>query len=110
MRMGVHRHTLAPSLGGADEVWLYTPADLGWDAGEVLTALGPRARSAADVDALARELARGARPGDHLLIMSNGGFGGLHVKLLAELARTSGGAGTSGAGAVPGAAAPVQRH
>jgi UDP-N-acetylmuramate: L-alanyl-gamma-D-glutamyl-meso-diaminopimelate ligase len=87
MRMGVHRHTLGPALAGADQVWLYTPPDLGWDTGAVLSALGERAHSSADVDALARGLARAARPGDHVLIMSNGGFGGLHEKLLAELRR-----------------------
>jgi UDP-N-acetylmuramate: L-alanyl-gamma-D-glutamyl-meso-diaminopimelate ligase len=107
MRMGVHRHTLAPSLGGADEVWLYTPADLGWDTGAVLGALGARAHSSGDVDALARELARSVRRGDHVLIMSNGGFGGLHVKLLAELGRN---AGAGGAGAVSGAAGPARRR
>ena len=90
MRMGVHRHTLAPALGGADEVWLYTPPDLGWDAGAVLSALGPRGHASGEVEALARDLARSARPGDHVLIMSNGGFGGLHAKLLAELDRITG--------------------
>jgi len=85
MRMGVHRDTLAPSLAGADEVWLYTPADLGWDAGAVLAAFGPRGHAAADVATLARRLAVSLRAGDHVLIMSNGGFGGLHEKLLAEL-------------------------
>jgi UDP-N-acetylmuramate: L-alanyl-gamma-D-glutamyl-meso-diaminopimelate ligase len=92
MRMGVHRESLPGALEGADAVWLYTPADLGWDAGGVLAALGARAHGAADVDALARELARAARRGDHILVMSNGGFGGLHGKLLAEL-----GAGGPGA-------------
>jgi UDP-N-acetylmuramate: L-alanyl-gamma-D-glutamyl-meso-diaminopimelate ligase len=85
MRMGVHRETLAPSLAAADEVWLYTPADLGWDAGAVLGALGARGHSAADVATLARELARSLRPGDQVLVMSNGGFGGLHEQLLEEL-------------------------
>jgi UDP-N-acetylmuramate: L-alanyl-gamma-D-glutamyl-meso-diaminopimelate ligase len=85
MRMGVHQHTLGPALAAADEVWLYTPKDLGWDAGSVLASLGARAHSSADVPALARELARAARRGDHVLIMSNGGFGGLHEKLLAQL-------------------------
>jgi UDP-N-acetylmuramate: L-alanyl-gamma-D-glutamyl-meso-diaminopimelate ligase len=85
MRMGVHQHTLAPALAGADEVWLYTPPDLGWDTGTVLHALGGRGHASRDVDALARELARAARPGDQVLIMSNGGFGGLHGKLLREL-------------------------
>ena len=85
MRMGVHQHTLAPSFAGADEVWLYAPPDLGWDVGAVLAALGARGHVSGDVNTLARELARAARPGDQVLIMSNGGFGGLHGKLLAEL-------------------------
>lgn len=85
MRMGVHRHTLAPALAGADEVWLYTPPDLGWDAAAALAALGERGHASADVAALARELAGTTRAGDHVLVMSNGGFGGLHGKLLVEL-------------------------
>ena len=87
MRMGVHRDSLAASFAGADEVWLYTPADLGWDAGAVLAALGDRGHGRSDVGVLARDLAQALRPGDHALIMSNGGFGGLHGKLLAELGR-----------------------
>ncbi len=87
MRMGVHRDSLAGSLAGADEVWLYTPADLGWDAGAVLATLGHRGHGRGDVDGLARDLAQSLRPGDHALIMSNGGFGGLHGKLLDALAR-----------------------
>ncbi len=86
MRMGVHRSTLAPSLGAADAVWLYAPADIGWDVAAVVGALGPRGHLARDVGALAQELAAAARPGDHVLIMSNGGFGGLHEKLLRALA------------------------
>jgi len=88
MRMGVHRDTLAPSLAAADEVWLYAPADLGWDSSAVLAGFGARGHAATEVDALARQLAGALRPGDHVLIMSNGGFGGLHGKLLAELARS----------------------
>jgi UDP-N-acetylmuramate: L-alanyl-gamma-D-glutamyl-meso-diaminopimelate ligase len=96
MRMGVHRHTLAGALAGADEVWLYTPPDLGWDTGVVLSELGARGHGSAEVDTLSRELARAVRPGDHVLVMSNGGFGGLHGKLLALLERS--------AAAAPGAA------
>jgi UDP-N-acetylmuramate: L-alanyl-gamma-D-glutamyl-meso-diaminopimelate ligase len=87
MKMGVHRNTLAPSLAGADEVWLFTPPDLGWDAAPIIAALGNRGHSSADIDSLAAELARTAHAGDHVLIMSNGGFGGLHGKLLAALER-----------------------
>ena len=87
MRMGVHRDQLAGALAGADEVWLYLPADLGWDPTPVLSALRGPAHGRADVNALARDLAASVHSGDQVLIMSNGGFGGLHEKLLAELAR-----------------------
>ena len=87
MKMGVHRSTLAPSLSGADEVWLYAPTDLGWDTAPIIAALGSRGHSSTDIDSLAGELARASRPGDQVLIMSNGGFGGLHGKLLAALER-----------------------
>jgi UDP-N-acetylmuramate: L-alanyl-gamma-D-glutamyl-meso-diaminopimelate ligase len=85
MKMGVHRDTLAPSLALADEVWLFTPPDLGWDTKPLLAALGARGHGVAAVDEMADQLAKSLRPGDHALIMSNGGFGGLHGKLLAKL-------------------------
>ncbi len=85
MKMGVHRDTLAPSLEQADEVWLFTPPELGWDTRPLLAALGARGHGVAEVDALAEQLALALRPGDQALIMSNGGFGGLHGKLLAHL-------------------------
>ena len=85
MKMGVHREELAPALELADRAWFLTCADLGWDLPSALSALGERARYAQDVDALVRALAAEALPGDHVLVMSNGGFGGLHDKLLAAL-------------------------
>jgi UDP-N-acetylmuramate: L-alanyl-gamma-D-glutamyl-meso-diaminopimelate ligase len=85
MRMGVHRDTLAASLAGADSVWLYAPADLGWDAAGAITSLGARAHVAHDLDALLAGLDAELRAGDHALLMSNGGFGGLHERLLAAL-------------------------
>ena len=93
MRMGVHREALAASLGGADVVWLFAPPDLGWDAAPVIDALGGRGRVARDIDALVRALAEHARAGDHVLIMSNGGFGGLHDRLLDALRRREAGHG-----------------
>ena len=87
MKMGVHRNTLAPSLSGADEVWLFSPPDLGWDTGPIIAALGSRGHSSTSIESLADSLAKAARSGDHVLIMSNGGFGGLHGKLLAALER-----------------------
>ena len=85
MKMGVHRDTLAGSLAGADRVYLYAPPDLGWDVRAATGALGERVAVLAAVDELARVVAAAARPGDHVLVMSNGGFGGLHDKLLARL-------------------------
>jgi UDP-N-acetylmuramate: L-alanyl-gamma-D-glutamyl-meso-diaminopimelate ligase len=85
MRAGVHTDTLAGSLGGADSVWLYAPADLGWDAAAALAPLGARAHLARDFDSLLAGLTRELHAGDHALLMSNGGFGGLHERLLAAL-------------------------
>ncbi len=86
MRLGTHRGTLADSLSGADSVWLYAPADLGWDAAGALQALGAKAHVAADLEALVAGLGQELRAGDHALLMSNGGFGGLHERLLQSLA------------------------
>jgi UDP-N-acetylmuramate: L-alanyl-gamma-D-glutamyl-meso-diaminopimelate ligase len=85
MKLGVHRDQLAPSLAAADAAWFLNAPDLGWDLPAALAPLGARAHFAEDVDALARALAGEARPGDHILVMSNGGFGGLHGKVLAAL-------------------------
>ena len=85
MKMGVHRETLAPSLAGADAVWMFAPPDLGWDADAVVTSLGGKGRLARSLDELVEGLAANTRAGDQVLIMSNGGFGGLHGKLLANL-------------------------
>lgn len=86
MRMGVMKDTLAASLAAADQVYCYAPPNLGWDAAAALTPLGGKVHTLADVDALAETLADAAQPGDHILIMSNGSFAGLHEKLLARLA------------------------
>ncbi|MCG6864491.1 MAG: UDP-N-acetylmuramate:L-alanyl-gamma-D-glutamyl-meso-diaminopimelate ligase [Thiogranum sp.] len=86
MRLGVHRGDLAGSLGDADAVWLYQPEDLAWDIHEVTAALGMPATVSADVDTLAASVAIYARAGDRLVVMSNGSFGGIHEKILADLA------------------------
>ena len=86
MRVGTHRDTLADSLSGADSVWLYAPPDLGWDAAGSLDQLGGKAHVAHDMEALIAGLSQELRSGDHALLMSNGGFGGLHERLLKSLA------------------------
>ena len=85
MKLGVHKDQLADSLQAADAAWFYAPPDLGWDLPSQVTKMGARAHFSADVNRLAEEVAAAARAGDHVLIMSNGGFGGLHDKLLKVL-------------------------
>jgi UDP-N-acetylmuramate: L-alanyl-gamma-D-glutamyl-meso-diaminopimelate ligase len=85
MKLGRMNAGLPASLEQADRVYCYA-ANLGWDAAAVLAPLGDRARVASDLDGLIDAVVRDARPGDHLLVMSNGGFGGIHGKLLARLA------------------------
>ena len=87
MKMGVHRETLGPSLAAADAVWMFAPPDLGWDADSVVASLGGKGRVARSLDELIDGLAGNTSSGDQVLIMSNGGFGGLHGKLLEALAQ-----------------------
>ena len=89
MKLGVHREQLAPSLALADRAWFLNSPDLGWDLPAALHGLGERARCETSVESLVRGLVDDSRPGDQVLVMSNGGFGGLHEKLLAELSRRS---------------------
>ena len=85
MKLGVMKAQLPASLAEADAVFCYG-AGLGWDAAEALGPLGVRARTYEVLDALVMDVAAAARPGDHILVMSNGGFGGVHQKLLDALA------------------------
>ena len=62
---------------------------LGWDPLEVLAPLAPELTVAHDIDLLVKDIAARAKPGDHIVVMSNGGFGGIHDKLLAQLERAS---------------------
>ncbi len=85
MKLGVMNDRLAPSLDRADRVFCYS-AGVQWDAAAVLAALGAKAETNADFDALLERVAVSLVPGDHVVIMSNGGFNGIHEKLLARLA------------------------
>jgi UDP-N-acetylmuramate: L-alanyl-gamma-D-glutamyl-meso-diaminopimelate ligase len=84
MKLGTMKAALPDSLRAADRVFCYS-GNLGWDAAAVLAPLGDRAIVHVDLDALVEAIASGARAGDHVLVMSNGGFGGIHEKLLARL-------------------------
>jgi len=85
MKMGVHREQLAPALNVADKSWFFAPEGLGWDLESAVSSMRDRVSLVGTIDELVRHLAAEARSGDHVLIMSNGGFGGVHDKLLAAL-------------------------
>jgi UDP-N-acetylmuramate: L-alanyl-gamma-D-glutamyl-meso-diaminopimelate ligase len=86
MRMGVHRDTLAPAFTGADRLFVLGGKDLGWDAAAALAPLGRKASVSASVDDLLRDLLAELRAGDHVVLMSNGGFHGLPARLEQALA------------------------
>jgi UDP-N-acetylmuramate: L-alanyl-gamma-D-glutamyl-meso-diaminopimelate ligase len=85
MKLGVMKAALPDSLAGAERVFCFTE-NLGWDVAAALAPLGSRAECHADLETLLQAIARAARSGDHVLVMSNGGFGGIHQKLLDRLA------------------------
>jgi UDP-N-acetylmuramate: L-alanyl-gamma-D-glutamyl-meso-diaminopimelate ligase len=89
MRLGVHNAELAASLDAADRVYVHAPGDLGWDAAPVFEPLGERAAILDSVEAIIARLIAESAPGDHVLVMSNGGFGGIHQRLLDALADRS---------------------
>ncbi|MCB2263618.1 MAG: UDP-N-acetylmuramate:L-alanyl-gamma-D-glutamyl-meso-diaminopimelate ligase [Candidatus Thiosymbion ectosymbiont of Robbea hypermnestra] len=85
MRMDVHKESLAASLEPADQVYLFTPANLGWDPAAWFADPGRQITLCTQVDDIVDRIVAAARPGDHLVVMSNGGFGGIHRKLLDAL-------------------------
>jgi len=85
MRLGAHADALAPSLDAADAVLFLHRPELAWDAGAVVAAVRGDARAVADVDTLLTTLGDLARPGDHVVFMSNGGFDGAPRRFAASL-------------------------
>ncbi len=84
MKLGTMKAQLPWSLENAQLAFCHS-GGLGWDAADALTPMGPRAHVAPDIDTLVAQVVQAAQPGDQLLCMSNGGFGGVHDKLLAAL-------------------------
>ena len=85
MRMGVHRDTLAASMQGADLIWMHEPPELDWSLADMGKALDVPVVVNTSVEAIVAGVIETARSGDHVLVMSNGGFGGIHQKLLDSL-------------------------
>ena len=84
LRKGVMKDALPGSFAGAERIYIFS-AGLSWDAGSLFAPLGPRVRCESNLDALVAAVAAEARDGDQVLVMSNGGFGGIHQKLLEAL-------------------------
>lgn len=84
MKLGTMKDALPGSLRDADLVFCYG-ANLGWDAAAALAPLGDKTLVSDDLGDLVARIVAVARPGDHVLVMSNGGFGGIHQKLLDAL-------------------------
>ena len=87
MKLGAMKSQLPWSLEEADAAFCHS-GGLGWDAAEALSPMGARAQVGDTIDAVLAQVAAALQPGDHVLCMSNGGFGGIHAKL-AQLLQTS---------------------
>ncbi len=85
MKMGISKDDIAPALGRADEVFIFQPANIPWLVSEITERCVQPAYWSGDLDALTNMVAEHAQPGDHILVMSNGSFGGIHDKLLEKL-------------------------
>jgi len=85
MKLGVMKDALPASLKDADLTYCYA-GNLGWDANGALAPLGDKAIVKEDLNELVESIVSTAKSGDHILVMSNGGFGGIHEKILKRLA------------------------
>lgn len=90
MRLGAHKDGLAASAAAADQVIWYQPSGLDWDLAPVVADSPVPASVASDIAEIVARLVSETRPGDAVVIMSNGGFGGIHLKLLAALRAKAG--------------------
>jgi UDP-N-acetylmuramate: L-alanyl-gamma-D-glutamyl-meso-diaminopimelate ligase len=90
MKLGTMKEALPGSLVDADLVFGYGAKAgkdaLGWNLGDALAPLGSKAAAYDEIGALVQAITQAAQPGDHVLVMSNGGFGGVHQKILDSLA------------------------
>ncbi|VEI48725.1 UDP-N-acetylmuramate--L-alanyl-gamma-D-glutamyl-meso-diaminopimelate ligase [Actinobacillus equuli] len=85
MKMGVHKEEIAPSLVDANAVFVYQPDTIPWSVSVITDSLSQPAAWSANLDELVALVVKEAKPNDHILVMSNGAFGGIHNKLLNAL-------------------------
>jgi len=87
MRMGIHKESLSASLQGADEICLYQPAGMDWNLADVISQSETPANIFSSTDKIIEHLLSQVKAGDHILIMSNGGFEAIHQRLLEALSK-----------------------
>ncbi|ELM6622136.1 UDP-N-acetylmuramate:L-alanyl-gamma-D-glutamyl-meso-diaminopimelate ligase [Vibrio fluvialis] len=85
MKLGVHKETLAASLAAADSVYLFQPTNIPWSVQDVAQQCSQPAHVGDNMADFVAQICQEAKPGDQILVMSNGGFDGIHGKLLAAL-------------------------
>ena len=85
MQMDVHGEKLADSLALADEILLFKPPSMDASLQNIIDTHTDKTQLFSEVDQIVAHVAKVASPGDQVLVMSNGGFGGIHEKILAEL-------------------------
>ncbi len=85
MKMGVHKDTLANSWQKADDVFVYEPQGMDWSLAESVKGSSAPAQCFRDVEQIVQKVTNVAQAGDHILIMSNGGFEGIHGRILQAL-------------------------
>ncbi|MEH6519170.1 MAG: UDP-N-acetylmuramate:L-alanyl-gamma-D-glutamyl-meso-diaminopimelate ligase [Halioglobus sp.] len=88
MRGGEHKASLAAATADADQVYWYQPPGMDWSLESVLADSPVAASLETDIDVLAQRIAKQTSPGDRVVIMSNGSFGGIHQKVLTQLEAT----------------------
>ena len=87
MKMGVHKDTLAASWSNADQVFIFESSNLTWSMDDLLAQSNVPAMLYRDIDMLVKSIISYAQPGDHILVMSNGSFGGIHELLTQQLVK-----------------------
>lgn len=87
MKLGISKDEIAPSLGRADEVFIYQPEQLPWLVSDIVDQCIQPAHWSGDLDLLADMITKEIRPNDVILVMSNGGFGGIHQKIIDKLTK-----------------------
>ncbi|WP_273384694.1 UDP-N-acetylmuramate:L-alanyl-gamma-D-glutamyl-meso-diaminopimelate ligase [Actinobacillus porcinus] len=86
MKMGHHKGEIAPALVRSDHVFLLQPDNIPWEVAEIAANCVQPTSWSADINKLVDMIVKEAEPKDHILVMSNGSFGGIHQKLLEKLA------------------------